>query len=675
MQSRLTTASLAASLVGVAASWVGGCHSQPVPVVPKVVVSETPPPRFDQLSRDEFNLRAAERFLPLFWRSDDNANRTIDPSELSVLWGPQRATRADYVDDRGFRAGFVTAYRALLIAPSGAALEPKEQERRALVGRELRGGKPTLVETDLGTATDEERQMAAHVLAASALLEKVYARQLGTSALVGQVPKDDDASRALFNRNQSPWCETPQLEQNPSCNAIPSLPHKVSGLYPADIQGDAKFCDMLAAQPNGKALMDHFVAVEHDGKGYEAVPYHVAFASEMNAVAGELDEAARAITSNAEKPLKTYLTAAAVAFRTNDWEPANDAWLKMGGSTSHWYLRIAPDETYFEPCAQKAGFQVSFARLNPDSKVWQDRLAPVKNDMEKALAQLAGPPYKARDVAFKLPDFIDMTINAGNARTSTGATIGESLPNWGPTAEKGGRTVAMTNLYTDTDSRQALKRQMQSLFCPTTDAHASTDPKSSLMSTVLHEATHNLGPAHDYLVAGKKDAVVFGGPLASMLEELKAQTGALYFSEWLVQRKIITQADAEEAHVRDVAWGFGHVSRGMYEADGKPKTYSQLASIQLGSLWRSGGLVWKPTEAAANGTDQGCFDVDFGKWRTTIDALAVRVLKIKGRGDRKDAEALKAAYVDDTSDWHKLRDVIAERWLRAPKASFVYSIK
>ncbi|MEO6953938.1 MAG: hypothetical protein ABI321_19205 [Polyangia bacterium] len=667
MQNRL----VAVSVVALA----GACHPHPAPVAPIESTVVATPPRYDQLSRDEFNLRAAERFLPLFWRSDDNANRTIDPSELAVLWGPQHAARADYVDEQGFRLAFVTAYRGLLATPSDAALDAHEQERRALVGKELRGGKPTLVETDLGTSTDEERQMVAHVLQAAALLEKVYARQLGTSALVAQVPKDDAASHALFNRNQSPWCETPQLEQNPACNAIPSLPHKVSGLYPADIQSDPKFCDMLAAQPNGKALMDHFVAVEHDGKGWKPVPYHVAFASEMNAVAVELDAAAAAITSTAEKPLKTYLTAAAVAFRTNDWEPANQAWLQMGGSTSHWYLRIAPDETYYEPCAQKAGFQVSFARLNPDSKVWQDRLAPVKNEMEQALAQLAGPPYRARNVAFKLPDFIDMTVNAGNARSSSGATIGESLPNWGPTAEKGGRTVVMTNLYTDTDSRQALKRQMQSLFCPATDARASTDPKSSLMSTVLHEATHNLGPAHDYLVAGKKDAVVFGGPLASMLEELKAQTGALYFSEWLVQKKLITQVDAEEAHVRDVAWGFGHVSRGMYEADGKPKTYSQLASIQLGSLWKSGGLAWKPSEAAANGTDQGCFDVDFAKWRTTIDQLAVRVLKIKARGDKKDAEALKAAYVDDTGEWHKLRDIIAERWLRAPKASFVYSIK
>ena len=44
-------------------------------------------------------------------------------------------------------------------------------------------------------------------------------------------------------------------------------------------------------------------------------------------------------------------------------------------------------------------------------------------------------------------------INAGDDRNPLGATIGESLPNWGPVANEGrGRTVAMVNLYLDPDS-------------------------------------------------------------------------------------------------------------------------------------------------------------------------------------------------------------------------------
>jgi len=212
------------------------------------------------------------------------------------------------------------------------------------------------------------------------------------------------------------------------------------------------------------------------------------------------------------------------------------------------------------------------------------------------------------------------------------------------------------------------------MFCAETDARATTDMRAMTMSTVLHEASHNLGPSHDYLAFGKKDTVAFGGPLASTLEELKAQTGALYFSEWLVKKKLLSQVDAEQAHVRDVAWAFGHIAQGMYDADGKPKNYSQLAAIQLGSLFKAGALVWKKDEKAVGG-DVGCFEIDLGKWGPAVDALASRVLKVKAKGDKADAEAMKASFVDDKDDWENLRAVISERWLRSPKASFVYSVR
>ena len=167
--------------------------------------------------------------------------------------------------------------------------------------------------------------------------------------------------------------------------------------------------------------------------------------------------------------------------------------------------------------------------------------------MEKALAELAGAPYKAREVSFKLPDFIDIVLNAGDSRPPSGATIGQSLPNWGPVANEGrGRTVAMTNFYTDPDSIEALKGTTESLFCKDTMAKYTTDREPQLMSTVLHEAAHNLGPAHQYKANGKIDREAFGGPLASTLEELKAQTAALFFTDWLVDKKQITARRGRE---------------------------------------------------------------------------------------------------------------------------------
>ncbi|MFT3711073.1 MAG: hypothetical protein QM817_25885 [Archangium sp.] len=626
---------------------------------------------YSKVARLDFNLHAQELFVPLFWRSDANGNGELEPDELVTLMGPWNTTRAEWVDDKGFTAKFDAVYADMQKAPAGDA-------RAAALTLELSQGKPTLVETDLSatgkSATDADRKAFPHFVKAAALIERLYALQHGTADQFEKIPATDTLSRAVFYRNQSAFCVAPKTENDPACNAMSPAPSRAVGLYPLEVQSDAKFCATLEKEKNKAQLMDHFAAVVADGKGFKAVPFSEQWKPEMEAVAVELEAAAAEFGAD-EAALKTYLAAAAKAFRTNDWEPANEAWVAMGAENSKWYLRVAPDETYAEPCAWKANFALQLARINLASLEWQKKLEPVKADMEKALAAFAGPPYKARDVKFKLPDFIDITINAADQRNPHGATVGQSLPNWGKTAEKGGRTVVMTNLYTDADSREALAKQAASLFCPQTNEQFSTDPNAALLSVVLHEAAHNLGPAHDYAVKGKKDDDVFGGTLAATMEELKAQTSALFFTWWLVEKGLLTENEAKQATLRDVSWAFGHISRGMYTADGGVRNYSQLAAIQLGSMLKAGALVWKKEDKAANGTDVGCFEVDLAKWKPSVNDLTKRVLKAKGSGDKKDAEAMKAEFVDGKDQWGELRSTIAERWLRAPKATFVYSVK
>ena len=635
-----------------------------------------PPPKktYTALTRVDFNARAQERFLPLFWRTDANKDGAIDPAELVTLIGPWTLTLTELVQGNAFTAKFDELYAALQVQADESKLPPEEQARRASLRLELSQGKATLVETDLTTGTQADRKAFDHFARAAALVEKLYARQHGGVEQGASLPEGDTLSRAVYFRNQSPFCVGPATEKDPACNAISPAPARLYGLYPAAVQADPKFCATLEKEKNKAALMEHFAVVVEDGKGFKAVPYTEIWKDDMNAVALELESAA-ALFGDDEAALKAYLAAAAKAFRTNDWEPANQAWVAMGALNSKWYLRVAPDETYGEPCSWKAHFHLQLARINLESIAWQKKLEPVKVEMENTLAGLAGAPYKARKVEFKLPDFIDVTLNSADQRNPHGATIGQSLPNWGKVAESGGRTVVMTNLYTDADSRETLEKQVSSLYCKATFEGFSSDPKAALLSVVLHEAAHNLGPAHDYAVKGKKDDEIFGGPLAATMEELKAQTSALFFTWWLVEKKLLTEEEARHATLRDIVWAFGHISRGMYDGAGRPKPYSQLASIQLGTMLTAGALSWRAEEKAANGVDIGCLEVDLAKWRPAVNALGKRVLMAKGKGDKKDAEAMRTTFVDAKDEWANLRTTIAERWLRAPKATFVYSVK
>ena len=111
----------------------------------------------------------------------------------------------------------------------------------------------------------------------------------------------------------------------------------------------------------------------------------------------------------------------------------------MNVDNSKWYVRVAPDETYWEPCAQKAGFHLTFARINQGSKEWQEKLVPVQQEMEEAIATRAGAPYKARKVTFHLPDFIDIVVNAGDDRESDRRDDRPEPAELGPGRERGPR--------------------------------------------------------------------------------------------------------------------------------------------------------------------------------------------------------------------------------------------
>src|SRR6185437_9315305 len=190
--------------------------------------------------------------LPLFWIQDKNGSGAIDPDEIAVLWGmgPEGAA---WIKDGAFTPTFFAAFTAMVEAQKekgaamNAGLDAPDQKRLIAVHAELAQGAPTLVRTDLRGASAEDRALVDHVVAAAAIIERIYQKQRGSFGLDARIPANDLASHALFYRNHGPWCEAPKTESDPNCNALPSRPAHISGLYPAAIQKDKKFCEVLQA--------------------------------------------------------------------------------------------------------------------------------------------------------------------------------------------------------------------------------------------------------------------------------------------------------------------------------------------------------------------------------------------------------------------------------------------
>ncbi|MEQ8456701.1 MAG: hypothetical protein RLO52_40670 [Sandaracinaceae bacterium] len=623
-----------------------------------------PEARYDRLPRLRFNQLAVRLDLPVFWAADADEDGAVDPGEVRALAFYPSA--GEWVRDGAFTPAFDQAYAAIVAAADDAPADA----RQGFVFAELDSIAPTLIENDLREMPDTHRAFAGHMVRVAAMIDALYAKQVGMEALADRIA-DDPASRSLFRRNWGPRCRAPETETEEACSAIEGAPDQPVDVYPTSLQAQDDFCQALEGRENASALLTPFTVVREREGELVAVPYHEAYADYVQPIATELRAAATAMTDPEEEPLRRYLLAAAQSFLDDDWDPANEAWAAMNVRNSRWYVRVGPDEVYWDPCSHKAGFHLTFARINQGSLEWQDRLTPLQQQMERSLASLS-EAYEPRDVSFHLPDFIDIVVNAGDDRDPFGATIGQSLPNWGPVAEEGrGRTVAMTNLYTDPDSLARRREVAASLFTEAAMAAYTDDTTPALLNTILHEATHNLGPSHEYRVNGQTDAEAFGGGLSSMLEELKAQSGALYFVEMLREEGVLTDAQAREIYLDGMVWALGHISRGMYTPTGQRKAYSQLAAVQVGFLMDRGALRWDPEATAANGEDTGAFDIDYEAFPGAVNALMTAVLGIKATADRAAAEEIAARYVDGDV---VPQEVVVERHRRHPRASFVYTL-
>jgi hypothetical protein len=669
MRRRLTLALLASSLSFACGPSAVEAPPPPPPVAPPapVVTVVTPPPP-PPMSRADWNRIAVRLDMPLFWAGDDNGNDIPDEGEVRRLLFYPATNPPTLLSDLSAANTAIHHYNAESF-PSGAS--PEEIARQRLVLADLDQGAPSLIFTPKGALNSEEEKVLAALLRAAAAIDELKATISGAAALASRLPPGDLASQSLFRRDWGPKCAGAKTMNNATCSAIPGAPRPLSDAYPAALQADADFCAKLEKRPDAKKLLDPFTVVREEGGKLTAVPYSVAYKPQMEAVAIALTQASSEVADPKELPLKSYLTAAAKSFRDNDWLGADEAWAKMNARNSRLYVRVAPDEVLSDPCSRKAQFHLTFARIDQGSLAWQEKLAPVEQQMEQALADLAGPPYKVRRVAFHLPDFIQIVVNAGDDRPPVGATAGQSLPNWGKVESEGrGRTVAMTNIGTDPDSLAVSKKRLSSLVDGATMAGWTESQEPGLVGTILHEATHNLGPTYTYLLQGKKPEAVFGGGLSAMLEELKAETGALYFLGWIQRKGLVSPEFLRQAYTAWLEWALRHIATGV-RSGAEDQPYSQLAAIQVGFLLDEGALVYADTAVAANGTDHGAFSLSPDKLGPAIDKLMKVVIQIKAKNDKAGADALVARYVDGPVVPQK---VIAERALRFPQTTFVYAV-
>jgi hypothetical protein len=602
------------------------------------------PPTIDPRTR--FNQLALRLNLPLFWASDDDGDGRADPDEVrTLLFYP---TSERWADEEGFASAFAAAVTQI----AAADVAPLETDvRRALVVQQMDRIVPRLVETDLRSASGEDRELVRRLLVVADRIDGLFSRQVGMDALRSRLDPADLASASLFRLNFGPSCYWSMMH-DARCSAIDGAPRRLVDVYPADMQDEeGAFCTASATReltpeqrqrrrqglvtdaepgPSYEALNAPMAVARRDGDTLRAVPYAEAYADLVGPAAAALREAAHAVPDGPDSLLARYLEAVAVDLESPAGRSPTDSWRALGPDSSRWYISVGVrGDSSWEPCHRKWGYELTLGRYEDGMRSWVERLEPLRPAIDEALAALLPSQSPSGSREFQLPDFVRIVARAGSSRFTPIGGL-----------SRAGRTISFSSGELTADEDAIARRNHAALWREERTADAGSLYEDAFgVATVLHEISHNLGPT-----AQRCDPGPLAG-LATLVADWHAEATAQYLARWLASRGDLDAALADRARVGVIEHDVATLAHGTYSRFGRRNSTVQAAALRVGILVEQGALRWDADAHSADG-HAGAFVLDRSRLDAAIAESVRRVFAIEAACDRAALDALLARYVD-----------------------------
>jgi hypothetical protein len=216
------------------------------------------------------------------------------------------------------------------------------------------------LKADLSAFDDEAKRMLALLVQASEVMDDLYWQQSwpDKAGLLAKAP--DAATRDLLAMNFGPW---DRLNED-----TPILP----GIGPRPVGGVFYPAGMTKAEFENADLADKaswYTLLRRDAAGkLVTVPYHEAYAADLERAAALLREAAK---HSADKSFARYLDMRADALLDDDFQPSDMAWMDMKSNPVD--VVIGPIETYED---QLFGYKAAYEGLVlVKDQAWSEKLA------------------------------------------------------------------------------------------------------------------------------------------------------------------------------------------------------------------------------------------------------------------------------------------------------------
>ncbi|HET8648558.1 MAG TPA: hypothetical protein VFL95_00840 [Gemmatimonadales bacterium] len=464
---------------------------------------------------------------------------------------------------------------------------------------------PVRLTTDLSALSPSDRKIIPILIDAVREMDPIFWDQAYGSrdSLLESI--SDSSLRRYVEINYGPW---DRLHGN--APFVPGVGPKPDGanFYPHDMTREEFDSAAAAAPGSGAALRSLYTLVRRDSAGHlMAVPYHVAYAAELNRAATLLRKAA----ALADDPgLKRYLQLRADALVSDNYQPSDFAWLDMKNNTVD--VVIGPIETYEDGLFGYKAAAEGYVLVKDQD--WSKRLARYVSLLPGLQRALPVPEQYKRETPGTDSDLnaYDAVYYAGQAN-SGGKTIAINLPNDEEVQlRKGTRRLQLKNV---------MRAKFDKILVPIADILIAPDQRQYIdfdaffQNTMFHEVAHGLGIKNTINNKGTvrealKDEY-------SALEEGKADVLGLWMIGRLADQGEL-KVDMRKNYVTFLASIFRSVRFGAADAHGRANLARFGFFEKMGAFTRS---------------SDGTYRVDFDRMRAATDSLSSYILQLQGNGD------------------------------------------
>jgi hypothetical protein len=517
--------------------------------------------------------------------------------------------------------------------------EAQQKKARGMTGSAAKGGAPAnlkvaadleqrlarfrRVQMPFRTAglSAREQQLVHKLVEACGYLESIYWRQSDPEALTLYQSLASSRNRRDVQLRRYLWINASRfdlIDDNKPFVGTEAMPPG-QGFYPANLTLE-QVEQYVKQHPEQKAaIYDQFTIVRWHHEKLEAVPYRIAFRTFLEPAAKALRAAAK-LSDNAA--FAKFLRLRADALLSDDYFPSDLAWLEL--KNPKFDIIFAPDETYMDGLlgvkgSYGAAVMVRNERESKKLELFQKYVPEIQDALP--LAAEDRPSKQGLETPMEV---MDAPFRAGDM-THGYQAVADNLPNDPRVHEQKGSKKLFFKNFMDARVNYVIVPVARKLMVP--DQAAKVSGEGYLLTTIMHEICHGLGPAFARTLpdksAGKVSIREAIGPGYSGLEEAKADVTGMFALKWLVDHDALPKEKLEEYYASYVGDLFRTVRFGTAEAHGQAEMMEFNYLSERGAIGRNAS---------------GKYAINYEKMPGALADLAKELLEIEATGDRSRAE-------------------------------------